>query len=139
MKLEWLILADSAEVIGNKLYVLGGGWNRLSVHANFPVAQHLAVAVSILVEPDELGETHEFVLDVQGPQGKWLASLEADFEVTMPAGQSAARSQRWQFASALDLSLDKPGPYAMVVFLNGEEVGREIFDVNKAEPEASKP
>lgn len=136
MKLEWLILADAAEVIGNKLYLMGGGWDKLAVHTQFPVAQHLAVAVSIAVEPDELGKTHEFVLDVQSPEGKWLASLEADFEVTLPPGSKSQRVQRWQFASSMDLSLDVAGQYAIVVFLNGDEAGRQIFEVNQAETES---
>lgn len=133
MKLEWLILADAAEVIGNKLYLMGGGWDRLSVHTEFPVAQHLGVAVSIALEPGELGQTHEFVLDVQSPQGKWLASLEADFEVTLPKGADSKRLQRWQFASSMDLSLDVEGAYAIVVFLNGQEAGRQVFEVHQAE------
>lgn len=135
MKLEWLILADAAEVIGNKLYIMGGGWDRLTVHADFPVAQHLAIAVSITLEPDELEQTHEFVLDVQSPQGKWLASLEADFEVSLPEGSSSKQPQRWQFASSMDLSLDVAGTYAVVIFLNGDEVGRQAFEVNRAELE----
>ena len=32
MEVEWLILADSAQVIGNKLYLLGGGWDQLAVN-----------------------------------------------------------------------------------------------------------
>lgn len=129
MKLEWLILADAAEVIGNKLYLMGGGWDRLTVHTDFPVAQHLGIAVSIAVEPTELGQTHEFALDVQSPEGKWLASLEADFEVTLPKGSDSKKNQRWQFASSMDLSLDVAGAYAIVIFLNGQEVGRQIFEV----------
>lgn len=132
MKLEWLILADAAEVIGNKLYLMGGGWDRLTVHTDFPVAQHLGIAVSILVDPEELGQTHEFALDVQSPEGKWLASLEADFEVSLPKGADGKKAQRWQFASSMDLSLDVPGAFAIVVFLNGQEVGRQVFEVSQA-------
>ena len=29
MDVEWLILADAAQVNGNKLYLLEGGWDRL--------------------------------------------------------------------------------------------------------------
>ena len=31
MEVDWLILADSAQVTGGKLYMLGGGWDRLTV------------------------------------------------------------------------------------------------------------
>ena len=132
MKLEWLMIADAAEVWANKLYLMGGGWDKITVRTDFPVAQHMAVAVSILLEADELGQVHEFVLDVQSPEGKWLASLEADFEVGLSEGFSAEVAQRWQFASSMDLSLDVAGAYAIVVFLNGNEVGRQRFEVVQA-------
>ena len=44
MEIEWLILADAAQVTGNKLYLLGGGWDRLNVNRDFPVNQHCAIA-----------------------------------------------------------------------------------------------
>ena len=31
--IEWLILADAAEVVGGKLYLMGGGWDRLTVNS----------------------------------------------------------------------------------------------------------
>ena len=129
MKLEWLILADSAEVIGNRLYLMGGGLERTKIHAQLPVAQHMGIAVALRLAPEELGQTHEFVLDIQSPQGKWLASFEADFEVKLPAGQESQEEMRWQFATSVDLSLDAVGKYLVLVFLNGQEMGRQTFEV----------
>ena len=46
--IEWLILADSAEVVGGKLYLMGGGWDRLTVHSQ-PAKKNLAVALALRV------------------------------------------------------------------------------------------
>src|SRR5215469_6176609 len=67
-RVDFVLLADHAEVTpGGKLYVTGGGWNRLS--RLLPVALpgmpepppppplHLAVVTSILVDWNETNET----------------------------------------------------------------------------------
>ena len=48
-EVEWIILADSAKLVGGKLYVLGGGWSVLTVHDAFPHQQLLGIAASFLV------------------------------------------------------------------------------------------
>jgi len=39
MEVEWLILADAAQVVGNKLYLMGGGWDKLTINNVFPADQ----------------------------------------------------------------------------------------------------
>ena len=128
MWVEWLILADAAEVVNNKLYLMGGGWDRLSVHTDFPVAQHFGIALSVVVTPEETEKTHGFALDVLSPEGKLLATIEAEFEVGRIAG-SEKRNQRWQFATSVDLSLERPGSYPVVIHLNRLEAARQVFEV----------
>jgi hypothetical protein len=128
VRVEWLILADSAEVIGNKLYLLGGGWTRLTVHSAFPVAQHFGLALSVALAADEVDRPQEFALDLLNPEGKLLATLEAEL-VVKPAVPGPGR---WQFASQVDLSMDGPGTYSVVVYLNGEESTRTEFEVVRA-------
>lgn len=128
MNVEWLVLADAAEVVGNKLYLMGGGWDRISVHTDFPVAQHFGIAISVLVPWEETDKVHEFVMDVQSPDGKLLATVEAEFEVGRTA-DGRPRPQRWQFASSVDLSLDSPGRYSVVIHLNGNQAAVQTFEV----------
>ena len=47
-RVEWLILADEAEVVNGKLYMMGGGWDRLTAQS-LPWGQHMAIAVAIRV------------------------------------------------------------------------------------------
>ena len=48
MEVEWLILADSAQVTGGKLFLLGGGWDRVTANS-FPFAHNMSIAVSFRV------------------------------------------------------------------------------------------
>ena len=68
MEVEWLILADSAQVLGNKLYLLGGGWDLLTVNREFPVDQRCAVALSVRVPWNETNQKHTFELEVAGEE-----------------------------------------------------------------------
>lgn len=138
MWVEWLVLADAAEVVNNKLYVMGGGWNRLTVRVDFPVVQHFGIALSVMVTPEETEKFHEFALDVLSPEGKLLATFEAEFEVGKTAS-TVNRNQRWQFATSVDLSLEGPGSYPVVIHLNRLEAARQVFEVLAAvdDPEES--
>lgn len=129
MQVEWLILADAAEVVGSKLYLLGGGWDRLTVHSGFPVVQHCAVAVSVMVGWEETKLAHEFALEVVDQHGNLLSAVEAEFEVGRPPGVPAGQSQRWQFATDLELVLEQPGRHAIIAAIGGEEEARQEFEV----------
>ena len=59
MEIEWLILAEAAQVVGQKLYLLGGGWDRLSI-AKTPMYYNMAVAASFKVPWNETNVKHSF-------------------------------------------------------------------------------
>lgn len=86
-----MLLADAAEAVNGKLYVLGGGWSVVG-----PDPAPMAVAMKIEVPWDQGNERHRLALRLldadghpvllQGPQGKVPVVLEADFETGRPAG-----------------------------------------------------
>ena len=49
MDIEWLILADGAQVVGNKLYLMGGGWDKLQINGGFPKQHATGIALAIKV------------------------------------------------------------------------------------------
>lgn len=126
---EWLILSDAAEVVGNKLYLLGGGWDRLTVHSTFPVVQHCALATSLLVDWEETQKNHQFLLEIVDQHDNLITAVEAEFEVGRPPGVEPGRPQRWQFATDLELVLEAPGRHAAVASVGEEELGRQEFEV----------
>src|SRR5262245_56786612 len=115
--------------MGNKLYVLGGGWDVLTVNTTFPITQHLALALSIRVPWVETNTKHNFELEIQHDDGPSVAKIAGQVEVGRPPGIPAGTDQRSQIAADIQLKLDKPGVYAIVVRLEGEEKRRTSFRV----------
>lgn len=86
-----ILLADSAQAVAGKLYILGGGW---SVTGPGPVPS--ALAIKIEVPWDRANQRHDLqiaLLDVDGqpvkvptPAGDLPLELKSQFEVGRPAG-----------------------------------------------------
>lgn len=130
IRAEWIILADAATVVGSKLYLLGGGWDRLVVNTAFPVKQPCAIAVSFRVPWAETNARHQFSLEVQDEDSKALLQAGGHFEVGRPAGIPAGQSQRFQFAITATLEFKNFGTYAILTRIENEEVGRTTFSVD---------
>lgn len=137
MDVDFLILADGAQVAGDKLYVMGGGWTVVSSR-DFPVAHGAAISVGMMVDWQETNQRHSVevaLLDGEGHQvGDPLVSGE--FEVGRPPGIPAGTSQRFMLAGGVTLNLEKPGPYEIVVRVDGTDCKRAAFNAIHAPPGA---
>jgi hypothetical protein len=134
VEIEWLILADSAQVVGNKLYLLGGGWDRLNINRDFPVNQRCAIAVAIKIPWNETNLKHELEVEVMSEdpateEPKSLAKINGQFEVGRPVGIPAGQDQRIQMAIDMGLRLDSPGTKTVIARIDGEEMRRLLFSV----------
>lgn len=84
-----MLLADAAQAVGGKLYVLGGGW---SVIGPSPAA--MAIAIKIDVPWDQATAPHRWVLDLidedghpvttPSPEGGRPVRVSGNFEVGRP-------------------------------------------------------
>jgi hypothetical protein len=134
VEVEWLILADSAQVVANKLYLLGGGWDRLTVNSGFPYTQPSAIALSVRVPWNETNQKHGFELEVasEDPASevpKTLGKVTGDFEVGRPPGIPPGANQRVQLAVGFALKIEGPGSYVIVARIEGQELQRTGFNV----------
>ena len=129
MQIEWLILADAAQVSTNKLYLLGGGWDQLVIARPFPVTHQMAVAAAFKVSWHETNQKHDFEIQVADGDGLEVAKIVGQFEVGRPAGVPPGQDQRTQIAVNLGLSLKYPGTYEVVARLNGDESRTFPFNV----------
>jgi len=129
VNIEWLILADSAQIVGNKLFLLGGGWDVLTVASGFPVQQRCAVAASYRVPWNETNERHNVEIEVGDDDGQVLAKVGGQVEVGRPAGIAPGTDQRAQLAAEISLNLEKEGAYAVIARIEGVEVQRFPFRV----------
>ena len=128
LDVEWLILGDSAQVVGNKLFLQGGGWDRLTINKAFPAEHAIGIAVAIKVPWDETNEKHEFELEIISEDGETINKTSGIFESGRPAGAPPG-DQRVQFAINIIMHFGKPGAFAVVARIDGEEQRRVDFRV----------
>ena len=132
MDVEWLILADAAQVVSNKLYLLGGGWDRLTLNRPLPTAHQMAVAASFRVPWTETNQKHGFEIQVADGDGGTIGKVAGNYEVGRPAGLPPGQDQRFQIAVSIGMQIRKFGTYVIVASLNGQEGGRFPFTVAAA-------
>jgi hypothetical protein len=104
---DFLILADAAQVQGDKLYLLGGGWSLIWAK-DFPVQHHVAVAAGILVPWMDTNQRHRFKVSVRAEDGKALGEVGGEFEQGRPAGLPAGITQRVMLTVNMNIRLEAP-------------------------------
>ncbi len=129
MEVEWLILADAAQIAGNKLYLMGGGWDRLTIRRPLPVQQQMAVAAAFRVDWNETNMKHQFEIEVADADGVTLGKVSGSMEVGRPPGIPPGQDQRTQIAVGLGVPIKQLGTYVIIARVNGEEGRRFPFSV----------
>ena len=143
MDIEWLMIADGAEVVGNKLYLLGGGWNNLNVRQSFPFSRQIGIALAFNVPWAETNERRAFELEILTEDGVSLHKVGGNLEVGRAAGIQPGTDQRVQMAANTILTFNEPGNYVIVARVNDHESKRVTFRVLDAtqslQPQQSPP
>jgi len=129
VRVEWLILADHAEIIGGKLYLMGGGWDVLTVNTGFPLTRPVGLAAAFSVPWNETNERRNVEIDIQTEDGQSVGKVSGQFEVGRPAGIKAGQDQRLQLAANVPLNLPAPGTYVIVARIEGQDETRVPFNV----------
>jgi hypothetical protein len=129
---EWLILADYAEAVAGKLYLMGGGWDQINVNGEFPMQKNFAIALAIKVPWYQTNRPHTFELVFEDADGQLLGNAPGQFETGRPVGIPAGKTQRAQVAIVAGMQFERPGEYVVRALLNGEESARTSFGVVKA-------
>ena len=129
MDIDFLILADAAQVADGKLYLLGGGWDRLAVNA-LPAAHMLGVAVGVLVPWAEANSGRTLTLSIADEDGGTvLPPVSVRVEVGRPAGLPAGAEQRVMLSFNAQVALPRLGDYALLATLDGGPEKRYRFSV----------
>ena len=129
MRAEWIIMADAAEVVNSKLYLLGGGWDRLVVNQALPVQQIVSIAVSFEVDWNETNVRHQMQLLVEDEDARQVAKVQGHIEAGRPTGIVPGQSQRIQLAFKLPIKFERTGSYVVTAYIEDEIVGRSRFHV----------
>ncbi len=131
MEVEWLILADSAQVVGSKLYLLGGGWDRLIINAEFPVQHPMALALSFRVPWNETNRKHSFQVAILDSDGTQKGQFGGQLEVGRPPGIPAGQDQRIQAVVNMSLKIEAPQTFEVMARIEGQDKARTHFNIVK--------
>src|SRR5690348_3526788 len=88
LQVDYLVLADAADAMNGKLYILGGGWDRIGA-ASFPVAHpQLAAAIRLRCPWNDTNTPHEFELDVLDEDGNSILPEPGPIRGRVSVGRS---------------------------------------------------
>ncbi|HLX35456.1 MAG TPA: hypothetical protein VKR30_09490 [Candidatus Limnocylindrales bacterium] len=139
MHIHALMLADSAQAVDGKLYVLGGAWNMLRF-PQFPASLIVGIAVAIDVDWNETNQRHHLDIHFEDADGNEMEPrIGADFEAGRPPGAIAGADLRIVLAVNGPLSIPAPGTYSAVAIVGGQELARSRFQAIPAAAGARPP
>jgi hypothetical protein len=116
---DFLILADSAQVQGEKLHMLGGGWSIIWVK-EFPAQHQMAVAAGILIPWLDTNARHEFRIRIVAEDGAVFGEVQGQFEQGRPAGMPAGTTQRVMIAANMGIRLDRACEASVELLIDGD-------------------
>lgn len=134
MRLTVAMLADSAQVAGGKLYVLGGAFDTVNARAFPALVRSLAVVLVAEVQPADRNRDLPIAMRLLDEDGAALGveskgMMRVGEPTTLPAG---AASLVPLVASFLGIRFPRAGGYVFVVDHDGQELGRISFRVREA-------
>ncbi len=136
-EIEFLILADRVEVHDGKLYIMGGGWDRLTVpDFRQPIGFNMALAV--LVPRSIAGRNLEVGIHLERANGSRVAPEISAMLTTNPTPDAPPGSPvRCILAGSAAWLLPGPGRYWVVATPGGTRGRSVAFSVVGPEPIAS--
>jgi hypothetical protein len=130
-RVDCFMLADAAQVANGKLFILGGGWARLTTES-LPVSRSYELAVRVVIPWNETNRKHSFELHMVDEDGKHLLepTVRADVSVGRPVQLKEGTDQVVPLTLRLpNVRLEKEGRYAFTLNHDGQEVARTAFDL----------
>lgn len=134
MDVDYLVLADAAEAVNGKHYILGGGWDRLHAAA-FPVTHpSMSVALRLRVPWHDTNQAHELELDIVDADGQSIlpppGPARGSITTGRPADLEPGQDQVVPLVFTLaQVRFDRAGAYAVLARLDGLEAARSAFHV----------
>lgn len=133
---EYLILADSAEALNGKLYLMGGGWDSVTVtDIGRPVP--MAIACGVNVPWSETDDAHELSLAITDQDGREVAPrLQASFKTGRSPNLERGHPVHVPFAIKAELQFPDAGTYVISATVddNAETRRKLAFHLRTAEP-----
>ena len=115
MEIEYALLADGAQAVSGKLFVLGGGWNIFRAQS-FPAPAQIAVAAGVTMSPTEAGK-HPIKLVLADEAGvPVVPEFNGQFDSAQPGPDyPPGLAIKVPLAMNIGLAIPRPGTYRILL------------------------
>ncbi len=129
VEVDFLLLADRAEVLNGKLYMMGGAWDRRHIRdISAPVP--LTIVASVLVPWNLTNEPHRLRIRIEDEDGSPVPP-EVDATVNVGRPVNATQGQSFRATAVINNRWTLPhfGTYRIVASVEGHAERRVAFYV----------
>ncbi|MFN8633634.1 MAG: hypothetical protein U0893_07255 [Chloroflexota bacterium] len=126
-EIDFVILADRAEAVNGRLYMMGGGFDRLHV-ATFEAPVEFSVALGVLVPWIAANEHHRLLVGIEHEDGRPVdKAIEIGLNVGRPPTAIPGQSFRATIAIQAAIKLPGPGGYCVSARVGDHSPRRTVF------------
>ena len=127
VEVDFMLLADRAEVLNGKLYMMGGAWDRRHIKdINTPVS--LTIVIGVLVPWNLTNEPHRLRIRIEDDDG---TTLPPEVEATVNVGRPVNATQGQSFRATAVINnrwmLPRHGVYRVVASVASQTERRVTF------------
>lgn len=124
MVVDFAFLADSAEVVNGKIYVMGGAFDTVWTKQVPIVHPHLTFILRLIFDVAEIGRKHKLEIQIMDEDGKIMGNVGGDVEI--PA-KNPNIPKGWQqpYIAVLNfqnLNFSKFGSYSFNILVNNSSL-----------------
>lgn len=120
MLTEWIILSDYVEFTSGKLYVMGGGWDHVTINHPARILT-FGIAAAFRVADAEATLPHDVTISLQSVDGaESLIEIQAQLELGRENHERQS-SQLAQLAINLSVEFQNEGRHYITTTLDGRE------------------
>jgi hypothetical protein len=139
IEIDFLMVADRAEVVNGKLYAMGAAWDRIGV-ADFTKPMPISVAVGVLVPWTATNQPHTVTLTLRDADGGPVDfRVDANFVTGRPPFLNGEVQRVLLAIPGASVVLPGPGNYVLAAAIDGAEMKVARFGASAAQPAPSGP
>ncbi len=133
MEIDYAILAEHAEVTGNKLYLMGGGWDTMFA-PDAPAQVRLVCAAGIRVSWEETNIAFPVTITIQDDDAQEVFRIVGQMQVGRPPHLPIGATQLYQMAATMQVTLPRfDGFHVLVTVGEGEGATRKALPFRLAQ------
>ncbi len=135
-EVDYLLVADRAEVVNGKLYLMGGSWDRIQPQ-KFPHRMMLGIALGVRIPFAYTDEQHTVAIEIQH-EGERQVGFEAKLTTGRPPGM-AGMDMLVPMAFNIPLAIPSEGTVVLRAGVDGREPRRhEIRAVQRPQQQGGQ-